>query len=128
MTDDDYLKTADVWTVLDLIVAEWTSDPTSVQCFDLRIVERAKALIDAHRKQAEQSAKDQRQQAFVPFSQAFADYMDVIGFRVVVVGNPRVRGFEGPGLGKFLFEMDFTGGRKRTVDAILIPGDGGLQH
>lgn len=29
-------------TLLDLIVAEWTSDPMSVQCFDLRLVERAK--------------------------------------------------------------------------------------
>lgn len=41
---DDYLQTADVWTVLDLIVAEFESDPMSVQCFDLRLVARAKAL------------------------------------------------------------------------------------
>ena len=27
-----------------LVVAEWESDPMSVQCFDLRIVERAKYL------------------------------------------------------------------------------------
>jgi hypothetical protein len=40
----DYLATADVWTVLDLIVAEFTSDPMSVQCFDLRLVARAKEL------------------------------------------------------------------------------------
>lgn len=40
----DYLATADVWTVLDLIVAEFTSDPLSVQCFDLRLVARAKEL------------------------------------------------------------------------------------
>lgn len=40
----DYLKTADVWTVLDLIVAEFASGPMSVQCFDLRLVERAKEL------------------------------------------------------------------------------------
>jgi len=46
----DYLKTADVWTVLDLIVAEFTSDPMSVQCFDLRIVERATALVREHRE------------------------------------------------------------------------------
>lgn len=30
--------------VLNLIVAEFESDPMSVQCFDLRIVERAKAI------------------------------------------------------------------------------------
>ena len=44
----DYLKTADVWTVLDLIVAEFTSDPMSVQWFDLRIVDRAKELNREH--------------------------------------------------------------------------------
>lgn len=128
---DDYLKTADVWTLLDLIVAEWTSDPTSVQCFDLRIVERAKVLNEARRQQAAQPAQEQRQQAFVPFSQAFADYMDVIGFTVVVAGNPQVRGFEGPGLNKFVFQLEFTGGRKKQpppAPPILVPGDGGLAH
>jgi hypothetical protein len=38
---DEYLNTADVWTVLDLIVAEWQSDPTSVACFDGRLIDRA---------------------------------------------------------------------------------------
>ena len=32
-------------TLLDLIVAEWNSDPMSVQCFDLRIVERARYVV-----------------------------------------------------------------------------------
>jgi hypothetical protein len=32
----------EVETLFDLIVAEFESDPMSVQCFDLRIVERAK--------------------------------------------------------------------------------------
>ena len=44
MTDPDYstyLATADVWTVLDLIAAEWATDPTSVAKFDLRLVHRA---------------------------------------------------------------------------------------
>lgn len=27
--------------IFDLVVAEWNSDPMSVQCFDLRIVKRA---------------------------------------------------------------------------------------
>jgi hypothetical protein len=40
----DYLATANVWEVLDLIVAEFTSDPTSVACFDARLVARAIAL------------------------------------------------------------------------------------
>jgi len=43
----DYLKTAGVWPVLDLIVAEFRSDPTSVACFDARIVTRAGELVDA---------------------------------------------------------------------------------
>lgn len=30
--------------LLDIIVAEFESDPTSVQCFDLRIVEEAKTV------------------------------------------------------------------------------------
>lgn len=37
------------WQILDLVVAEWLSDPMSVQCFDLRIVEEAKQLV-ARRK------------------------------------------------------------------------------
>lgn len=31
--------------LLGLVVAEWESDPMSVQCFDLRVVNRAKAVI-----------------------------------------------------------------------------------
>jgi hypothetical protein len=36
--------------VLDTIVAEFESDPMSVQCFDLRVVERAKAIVTEHRR------------------------------------------------------------------------------
>jgi hypothetical protein len=31
--------------ILELVVSEWQSDPMSVQCFDLRIVERAGQVI-----------------------------------------------------------------------------------
>lgn len=31
--------------LLDLVVMEWETDPLSVQCFDLRIVDRAKVVI-----------------------------------------------------------------------------------
>lgn len=31
--------------ILDIVVAEWESDPSSVQCFDLRIVEEAKQIM-----------------------------------------------------------------------------------
>jgi hypothetical protein len=52
----DYLKTADVWTVLDLIVAEFESDPRSVQCFDARLVTRARELCKAARRAPEPPA------------------------------------------------------------------------
>ena len=44
------LATADVWTILDLIAAEFESDPMSTRCFDLGIVERAIELSHEHRR------------------------------------------------------------------------------
>lgn len=38
------------WRVLDLIAAEFSSDPMSVQCFDLRTVEEAKAVVAERRR------------------------------------------------------------------------------
>lgn len=38
------------WQLLALVVAEWENDPTSVQCFDLRIVERAKEAVKRRRE------------------------------------------------------------------------------
>lgn len=35
----------EAFELLDLIVAEFNSDPMSVQCFDLRTVERAKYVV-----------------------------------------------------------------------------------
>lgn len=40
----------DAIDVLDVIVAEFESDPMSVQCFDLRVVERAKAIVGERRR------------------------------------------------------------------------------
>jgi hypothetical protein len=54
----DYLATADAETILDLIAAEFQSDPQSVQCFDLRVVERAIELSKAWQaRQRQRSAK-----------------------------------------------------------------------
>lgn len=39
----------ELYRVLDLIVMEFKTDPMSVQCFDLRIVEEAKNLVDDNR-------------------------------------------------------------------------------
>lgn len=33
------------WELLELVNAEWRSDPKSVQCFDLRIVKEVNAII-----------------------------------------------------------------------------------
>lgn len=42
----------EAFRLLDLIDAEFRSDPASVQCFDLRIVERVRACVE-RRKAAE---------------------------------------------------------------------------
>lgn len=41
----------ELYAVLDLIVMEFKTDPMSVQCFDLRTVERAKKLIEENREE-----------------------------------------------------------------------------
>jgi hypothetical protein len=47
--EDSFNNDEEAHTLLDLINAEFQSDPTSVQCFDLRIVERVKFCV-ARRK------------------------------------------------------------------------------
>jgi hypothetical protein len=42
----------EMFALLDLISAEWQSDPTSVACFDLRLVAKVKAVVEKHRKAA----------------------------------------------------------------------------
>lgn len=126
----DYLKTADVWTVLDLIVAEWTSDPTSVQCFDSRLRERAAVLVDARRK-ARAAGGDP---GFVELADALMAWLATKGWRVLVVGDPAVRQnvsaetIDGPveRVGHFMFTVNFTGGKTRATPAspILLPGNG----
>jgi hypothetical protein len=44
----------EAWRLLDLIDAEFQSDPMSVQCFDLGIVRRVKECV-ARRKQMERA-------------------------------------------------------------------------
>lgn len=44
----------EAFRLLDLINAEFQSDPTSVQCFDLRIVERVRQCVEAHKEAAKQ--------------------------------------------------------------------------
>ena len=39
-----------VWKLMDIITAEFESDPNSVQCFDLNIVKEAIALVKARKK------------------------------------------------------------------------------
>lgn len=42
----------EMFALLDLIDAEWRSDPNSVQCFDLRLVAKVRAVVEKHRKAA----------------------------------------------------------------------------
>lgn len=49
LMEDNFTNTSEAFALLDLINAEFVSDPQSVQCFDLRIVERV-ALCVARRK------------------------------------------------------------------------------
>ena len=50
----------EMYEVLDLIVAEFDSDPMSVQCFDARTVARAKAVVEPFRKLRAISGKHRR--------------------------------------------------------------------
>jgi hypothetical protein len=57
-TERGWALDARAWKVLDLIVAEFESDPMSVQCFDLRTVAEAKAVITEARALDAASARD----------------------------------------------------------------------
>jgi hypothetical protein len=46
--------------LLDLINAEWTSDPTSVACFDLRIVEDVRKTLAEHKRAVARERRYQR--------------------------------------------------------------------
>ncbi len=43
--EEGWELTREAWVLLDLVVAEWSSDPMSVQCFDSRIVARGKIAV-----------------------------------------------------------------------------------
>lgn len=68
---DDYLKTADVWTILDLIVAEWMSDITAAQCFDARIIDRARQLNDEHKAGGKKKGSAALLESFAKFKAAY---------------------------------------------------------
>ena len=43
--EDGWRLRKDAVRLLDLVVAEWETDPQSVACFDLRIIEEANQVI-----------------------------------------------------------------------------------
>lgn len=45
LIEEQFRLEKDCLRLLGLVVAEWESDPLSVQCFDLRIVEEAKHVV-----------------------------------------------------------------------------------
>ncbi len=47
--EENFANEAEAWKLLALIDAEFQSDPMSVQCFDLRIVQRVKECVAARR-------------------------------------------------------------------------------
>ena len=44
--------------LLAAVVMEWSTDPMSVQCFDLRMVDRGKAIVYAHRRMVNVALKE----------------------------------------------------------------------
>lgn len=46
--------------LLDLIDAEWRSDPSSVACFDLRIVEDVRKVVAEHKRAQAREARYKR--------------------------------------------------------------------
>jgi len=62
-TPDSYLENADVWTVIDLIAAEFQSDLRAAQCFDLRLVRRAIELAQHGQAQLLKDIVDENNEA-----------------------------------------------------------------
>jgi len=48
-----------LFRLMQLVVSEWRSDPLSVQCFDLRIVEEARALVEQIQYESRQMPKQE---------------------------------------------------------------------
>ncbi len=48
--ESSFENTTEAFRLLGLINAEFQSDPMSVQCFDMRIVERVKKCVEAREK------------------------------------------------------------------------------
>ena len=46
MLEESFDLTREAINLLGMVVDEWDSDPTSVACFDLRIVKRAKEVVE----------------------------------------------------------------------------------
>ena len=123
---DDHMQTADVWAVLDLIVAEWTSDPRSVECFDSRLRARAAVLVDAH-KQRREAEPDL---PFVEMSEAVQAYLKAKGWLVLSMTAPAVEqdvAALAPRRGNaFRFVLQFVGRMLGPAPSpIIAPGNGG---
>lgn len=50
LIEDNFENTREAFTLLDLIYSEFKSDPMSVQCFDLRIVERVEQCVSRRKR------------------------------------------------------------------------------
>lgn len=57
------LEECEMARLLDLINAEWTSDPSSVACFDLRIVEDVRKALENFKEREKQANRELRRAA-----------------------------------------------------------------
>jgi len=48
--EQSFANNREAHELLDLVVAEFRTDPMSVQCFDLSLVERATACVDERKR------------------------------------------------------------------------------
>lgn len=48
--EDEFNNRHEAFVLLDLIDSEFRSDPTSVQCFDSRIVQRVRECVEKHKE------------------------------------------------------------------------------
>ena len=53
--EDNFRNTSEAFKLLDLIDAEFRTDPSSVQCFDLRIVQRVRECVEKRRQFVERN-------------------------------------------------------------------------
>jgi hypothetical protein len=68
-------------------------------------------------KRAKARQAKMRRDPFGRLCQEVNRYLETVGWRAVVMGKPQVRGFESPGLGRYEFTLEFSGGRIKQPES-----------